>query len=202
MCQAGPHWYRLTPSSSGSYVHGTWTTLAAFPAGYEPDAYASAVLADGRVLVVGGEYNSGNFALANQGAIYDPRADQWAAVPPPPPTGAPDHWACIGDAPAALLAAIVARLEMAPAPASAVPAWLVDAVGNPLTYDAAAANRKDVCVRVDPALYRRLQAMKERLGLRTTAGAWEYVLRAGLVVAERGGGLRAGETGPGGSGRG
>ena len=103
MCQAGPHWYRLSPSSSGSYLQGTWTALAPFPAGYEPDAYASAVLADGRVLVVGGEYNSGNFALANRGAIYDPRVDQWAAVPPPPPTGAPDHWACIGDAPAALL---------------------------------------------------------------------------------------------------
>lgn len=70
-----------------------------------------------------------------------------------------------------------------------MPAWLIEAVGNPLTYDAAAANRKDVCVRVDPALYRRLQVMKERLGLRTTAGAWEYVLRAGLAVA--GGGREA-----------
>ena len=90
------------------------------------------------------------------------------------------------EVPTALLAAILARLEMAPATAGGVPAWLIDAVGNPLTYDAAAANRKDVCVRVDPALYRRLQAMKERLGLRTTAGAWEYVLRAGLAAAERG----------------
>ena len=90
--------------------------------------------------------------------------------------------------PTALLAAILARLEMAPASTGGVPAWLIEAVGNPLTYDAAAANRKDVCARVDPALYRRLQAMKERLGLRTTAGAWEYVLRAGLAVAERGGG--------------
>ena len=86
------------------------------------------------------------------------------------------------EVPTALLAAILARLEMAPAPPGGVPAWLIDAVGNPLSYDAAAANRKDVCVRVDPALYRRLQAMKERLGLRTTAGAWEYVLRAGLAV--------------------
>ncbi len=103
MCQAGPHWYRLTPNSTGSYAQGSWSSLAPFPVGYEPDAYASAVLADGRVLVVGGEYNSGNFALANQGAIYDPRVDQWAAVPPPPSTGTPNHWQCIGDAPAALL---------------------------------------------------------------------------------------------------
>jgi hypothetical protein len=90
------------------------------------------------------------------------------------------------EVPTALLAAILARLEMAPVSKGGVPVWLVEAIGNPLTYDAAAANRKDVCVRVDPALYRRLQVMKERLGLRTTAGAWEYVLRAGLVVAERG----------------
>ena len=75
-------------------------------------------------------------------------------------------------------------LETTPAPTGGVPEWLVQAIGNPLTYDAAATNRKDVCVRVDPALYRRLQAMKERLGLRTTAGAWEYVLRVGLAVGE------------------
>lgn len=90
------------------------------------------------------------------------------------------------EVPTALLAAILARLEMAPAAAGGVPAWLIEAIGNPLTYDAAAANRKDVCARVDPALYRRLHAMKERLGLRTTAGAWEYVLRAGLAAGERG----------------
>ncbi len=87
--------------------------------------------------------------------------------------------------PTALLAAILARLEMVPSAAGGVPGWLAEAIGNPLTYDAAAPHRKDVCARVDPALYRRLQAMKERLGLRTTAGAWEYVLRAGLAVAER-----------------
>jgi hypothetical protein len=89
------------------------------------------------------------------------------------------------EAPTALLAAILARLETVPSAAGGVPAWLGEAIGNPLTYDAAAPHRKDVCARVDPALYRRLQAMKERLGLRTTAGAWEYVLRVGLAVAER-----------------
>ena len=89
------------------------------------------------------------------------------------------------DVPTALLAAILARLEMAAVAGDGVPAWLIEAIGNPLTYDAAAGNRKDVCVRVDPALYRRLQGMKERLGLRTTAGAWEYVLRVGLAAAER-----------------
>ncbi len=84
------------------------------------------------------------------------------------------------------IAAILARLETATATGGGVPGWLLDAVGNPLTYDAARPNRKDVCARVDPGLYRRLQAMRERLGLRTTAGAWEYVLRVGLAVGERG----------------
>ena len=41
-------WYRLTPSSTGSYVAGTWTTLAAMPSGDDPLYFASAVLADGR----------------------------------------------------------------------------------------------------------------------------------------------------------
>lgn len=88
------------------------------------------------------------------------------------------------EVPTALLAAILARLEMVPPRRhEAVPSWLTEAIGNPHTYDAASPRRIDVCARVDPTLYRRLQGMKERLGLRTTAGAWEYVLRAGLAVA-------------------
>lgn len=98
------------------------------------------------------------------------------------------------EVPRALLAAILARLQMAPPTTGGVPAWLVQAVGNPLTYDAATAHRKDVCARVDPALYGRLQAVKERFGLRTTAGAWEYVLRAGLAAAEWGVGRPAALT--------
>src|SRR5277367_62154 len=53
-------WYRLTPDNSGSYVNGTWTRAAGLPSGYAPDASASAVLADGRLLMAGGEYNFGN----------------------------------------------------------------------------------------------------------------------------------------------
>lgn len=88
--------------------------------------------------------------------------------------------------PTALLAAILARLEMAPPRRDeTLPGWLTEAIGDPLTYDAASPHRIDVCARVDPALYRRLQAMKERMGLRTTAGAWEYVLRAGVAAADR-----------------
>jgi hypothetical protein len=90
------------------------------------------------------------------------------------------------EVPTAPLTAILARLEMGTAAAAGVPAWLVEAIGNPLTYDAAAGNRKDVCARVDPALYRRLQVVKERLGLRTTAGRGSMCCGGGLAVGERG----------------
>ena len=114
--------------------------------------------------------------------------------PAPPPCVAPmPRWRAsrlgedTAEVPTALLATILARLETVPRREDGgMPAWLAEAVGDPLTYDAACSHRVDVCVRVDPALYRRLQAMKARLGLRTTAGAWEYVLRAGLATAANG----------------
>jgi hypothetical protein len=92
-------WYRLTPDASGSYVNGTWTQLASLPAasGYVPDAFASAVLADGRVVIVGGEYNQGIFTLTNLGAIYDPVKNVWAMLP------APAGWDFIGDSPSLVL---------------------------------------------------------------------------------------------------
>jgi hypothetical protein len=90
-------WWKLTPDITGSYVNGTWTKLASLPAGYFPDAFASAVLADGRVVVEGGEYNNGSFVLTNKGAIYDPVANTWTSLAPP--TG----WAFIGDSPSVVL---------------------------------------------------------------------------------------------------
>ena len=105
MCQNGGAWYKLTPSSSGSYVNGTWSTLASLPAGYNPDAYASMALPTGKAVIVGGEYNNGNFALTNAGAVYDPVANTWTMLnPPTATTGSANHWACIGDAPATILA--------------------------------------------------------------------------------------------------
>lgn len=92
-------WYKLTPDNTGSYVRGTWSQLASIPAawGYVPEAFASAVLADGRLLIVGGEYNNGIFALTNLGAIYDPVANSWAQVQPPA------NWPFIGDSPSLVL---------------------------------------------------------------------------------------------------
>ncbi len=78
--------WKLTPNINGSYVNGTWTQLASLPAGYAPLYHASAVLADGRLIYEGGEYNgqNSNQVHTNQGAIYDPVLNQWTSVAPPP----------------------------------------------------------------------------------------------------------------------
>jgi hypothetical protein len=90
-------WYKLTPDNTGSYVNGTWAKMANLPAGYVPDAFASAVLADGRVVITGGEYLNNNFTLTNLGAIYDPAANTWSNLP------APSTWLYIGDSPSVVL---------------------------------------------------------------------------------------------------
>jgi hypothetical protein len=108
MCQATQDWYRLTPSLTGSYIDGTWTLYTSFPSSYVPDAFASAVLADGRVAIIGGEYNLLNgtfsFTLSNMGMVFDPATQLWTTLQAPPATGSPNHWQCIGDAPASMLA--------------------------------------------------------------------------------------------------
>jgi hypothetical protein len=90
-------WYKLTPDITGSYQDGTWTKIASLPSGYVPDAFASAVLADGRVVIAGGEYNEGNFALTDLCAVYDPVANTWTKI------AAPKGWKFIGDSPSSVL---------------------------------------------------------------------------------------------------
>ena len=99
MCQADREqdWYKLTPDNTGSYVNGTWTRLASLQPGYVPDDFASAVLADGRLVITGGEYNNGQFTLTNLGAVYDPIANTWT------PLAAPPGWDFIGDSPSVVL---------------------------------------------------------------------------------------------------
>jgi hypothetical protein len=93
----GSDWAMLTPDKFGSYLNGTWKTIASLPAGYVPSAFASAVLADGRLIIEGGEYNNGQFAFTNLGAVYDPVKDTWTKQKPP------DGWGFIGDSPSAVL---------------------------------------------------------------------------------------------------
>jgi hypothetical protein len=53
-------WWKLTPDAKGNYTTGTWKQVASPPDTYGPQYYASAVLPDGKVVVIGGEYNVSN----------------------------------------------------------------------------------------------------------------------------------------------
>jgi hypothetical protein len=77
--QAGvsSNWFRLTPDIHGSYVNGTWTTLASM---HDNRLYfSSQVLKDGRVFVAGGEY--GSVSNKTNGEVYNPLANTWTVTP-------------------------------------------------------------------------------------------------------------------------
>jgi hypothetical protein len=78
---ASSAWYKLTPDSTGSYIDGTWSQLASMHTARA--AFASNVLPDGRVFVVGGEYSdpSSDQNWTNTGEIYDPVANTWTNIP-------------------------------------------------------------------------------------------------------------------------
>ena len=76
----GNNWMRLTPDSSGSYINGTWTTLA--PMSIPRLYYASHVLQNGKMWLVGGEYTGfpSTPTWTNTGEIYDPIANAWSPI--------------------------------------------------------------------------------------------------------------------------
>jgi hypothetical protein len=92
-------WWKLTPDNVGSYVHGSWSAVANSNVGRK--YFSSAVLADGRLLVCGGEYSdaSGNNTQdeSNTCEIYDPVANVWTVI------AAPTGWTQIGDGACSLL---------------------------------------------------------------------------------------------------
>src|ERR1700716_929445 len=73
-------WWALTPDAKGSYLKGTWSQLASLPTGYSPLYYASTVLPDGRVAIIGGEYNFGVADWTTLGAIYNPKTNTWKTL--------------------------------------------------------------------------------------------------------------------------
>ncbi len=91
------NWWRLTPDITGSYVNGTWSQLASMQSGYAPLYFASAVFADGNVIVEGGEYNNLSQDETNQGAYYNTATNKWTVVNPP------SGWPEIGDSPGIVL---------------------------------------------------------------------------------------------------
>jgi hypothetical protein len=83
----GTHrWWRLTPDSGGNYAGGTW--LAAANSNVARKYFASAVLADGRLIVSGGEYSDASGSQKQDESttteIYDPLTDAWTVLPAPP----------------------------------------------------------------------------------------------------------------------
>ncbi len=71
----GNTWNMLTPDIHGSYVNGTWSTIA--PMADTRVYFASQVLRDGRMYVAGGEYGSGGA----KAEIYDPVTNIWTPAP-------------------------------------------------------------------------------------------------------------------------
>lgn len=92
--EATAHWHALSPDQHGSYLHGTWAPLADM--GIWRRYYASGMLKDGRVIVIGGE-QSGAGNDTTRGEIYDPVANTWTPIPPPP------GWTMVGDASCCIL---------------------------------------------------------------------------------------------------
>jgi hypothetical protein len=91
-------WFALTPDIKGSYQKAAWSSLREMPKGYAPFYFASAVLPDMRLAVLGGEYNNGILDWTNLGAIYTPVAKTWQTL------SAPSGWTTVGDAASVVLA--------------------------------------------------------------------------------------------------
>lgn len=98
-------WWKLTPDKSGSYAKGSWSRLA--DTTIERRDYASAVLADGRLVVCGGEWSDASGFIQDDDTnickIYDPVANSWSSFDPPKLPGSTTVWKKIGDAPCAVL---------------------------------------------------------------------------------------------------
>jgi hypothetical protein len=99
-------WWKLTPDEFGSYQNGKWSSLA--DSHVARKYFASGVLADGRVVICGGEYSNASGTIRNDETntceIYDPAADKWTVFDPPKLRGSPNKpWAQIGDAPCVVL---------------------------------------------------------------------------------------------------
>jgi hypothetical protein len=82
----GSHrWWKLAPDSNGNYTSGMWTRVA--DSIYGRKYFASAVMADGRLLVCGGEYSDVGGSNSQDDTakteIYDPVANTWTEIAPP-----------------------------------------------------------------------------------------------------------------------
>lgn len=74
----GKKWTKLTPDIHGSYINGTWSSVGSqiIPREY----FASQVLPNGKVWVMGGEYSGPNLQAnwTNTAEIFDPVTSTWS----------------------------------------------------------------------------------------------------------------------------
>jgi Secretion system C-terminal sorting domain/Kelch motif len=73
----GTIWDKLTPDKNGSYINGTWTSMA--PMKDDRLFFSSNLLKDGRLYVAGGEYGSGG----SSAEVYNPLTNTWTSCPAP-----------------------------------------------------------------------------------------------------------------------
>ncbi len=76
------HWVILTPDKTGSYIKGTWKSVA--NSVHARSGATQHVLKDGRFFQAGGEFIDGpacTTALCNTAEVYDPVANTWTDLP-------------------------------------------------------------------------------------------------------------------------
>lgn len=139
-----------------------WTTRP----GERPDAWMDLVAAESRGPAVEpmGEHPLPTASQPNQGAAYQAA---WSSntAPVDPHT-------------------LPRRSQPAPRRPHA---WeeLASLVDLSLPFDGPDASRRAYCARLPPATYASLKRQQARLGLRTRAAAWDYLLQLGIAAAER-----------------
>lgn len=98
-------WWKLSPDKHGSYLNGSWSQLA--DSNLARGGFASSVLADGRVVVCGGEDTDASGSVTedrnNTCEIFDPVANTWTMFDSPTLPNSTQVWGMIGDAPCTLL---------------------------------------------------------------------------------------------------
>jgi hypothetical protein len=92
-------WWKLSPDAAGNYAAGMW--LRAADSINARKYFASAVLADGRLVLAGGEYSDTSGSNQQDESpkceIYDPVANTWTQI------ATPGNLAQVGDAPCCML---------------------------------------------------------------------------------------------------
>ncbi len=81
----GRDWYRLTPDAHGAYNTGKFSAALNMSIGRQ--FFASGVLKDGRVFVIGAEYSNA-FPTPDtciSGEFFDPVTNRWSALTKPSP---------------------------------------------------------------------------------------------------------------------